>query len=123
MRSANISGNIVLEHSLGDGYSPSAFLLTGPGGHADVVRCMYHSSSDQALYTGSEDGVLAGWSLASLGHGESAGEGEGEAEGDQEGGMEVDGQEHEDEETRRRRERAERKSKKEKRREKRHAPY
>lgn len=27
---------------------------------------MYHSAADEALYTGSEDGVLCGWSLASL---------------------------------------------------------
>jgi len=27
---------------------------------------MYHVTRDEALYTGSEDGVLAGWSLASL---------------------------------------------------------
>lgn len=79
---------------------------------------MYHSSTDQALYTGSEDGVLAAWNLAAL-----AQESAEEAEVEREGGMEVDGEEHEDEEARRRRERAERKSKKEKRREKRHAPY
>lgn len=27
---------------------------------------MYHAARDEALYTGSEDGVLCGWSLASL---------------------------------------------------------
>ncbi|TXT13717.1 hypothetical protein VHUM_01084 [Vanrija humicola] len=50
-------------------YHPSAFFVTGPGGargHKDVVRCMYHAVRDEALYTGSEDGVLAGWSLAGL---------------------------------------------------------
>jgi hypothetical protein len=30
------------------------------------VRAAYHAARDEALYTGSEDGVLAGWSLASL---------------------------------------------------------
>ncbi|KAL1411160.1 hypothetical protein Q8F55_002110 [Vanrija albida] len=68
-------GNIVLQHasafSTRDNrpYHPSAYLLTGPGaarGHKDVVRAMFHAVRDEALYTGSEDGVLAGWSLASL---------------------------------------------------------
>lgn len=105
----------MLENSAGDGvYTPSALLVPGTGGHADVVRCMYHATADQALYTGSEDGVLAGWSLASLALNTGADEHE------DDGGMEVDGEEEERE---RGRERDERRSKKEKRREKRHAPY
>jgi hypothetical protein len=31
-----------------------------------VVRALYHDLSNEAIYTGSEDGVLSGWSLASL---------------------------------------------------------
>lgn len=63
------SGNIVLEHcAKPPTYAPSAFLVTGPQarGHKDVVRCMTHVRADEVLYTGSEDGVLAGWSLAAL---------------------------------------------------------
>lgn len=119
-------GAIVLEHSSGtEGYSPSAYLLPGTGGHADVVRCMYHAVEDQALYTGSEDGVLAGWALSGLklamgvdGEGEENEENE---DGGADSGMEVDGEEEERE--RRKRERRDKKEKKEKRREKRHAPY
>lgn len=48
-------------------YAPSAFLLSGPKGHKDVVRALYHDVGNEAIYTGSEDGVLAGWSLPSLG--------------------------------------------------------
>lgn len=67
-------GDVVLLHQSASSsskpeYQPSAFLLSGPGpsrGHKDVVRCLYHSVRDEALYTGSEDGVLSGWSLASL---------------------------------------------------------
>lgn len=67
-RVADSSGNIVLQHTDKDALVPSAFLVTGPGarGHKSAVRAMYHAARDEALYTGSEDGVLAGWSLASL---------------------------------------------------------
>lgn len=68
---ADSSGDIVLLHDSvkkDAGYVPSAYFVSGPGGrgHKDVVRCMYHAARDEALYTGSEDGVLAGWSLASI---------------------------------------------------------
>lgn len=59
----------MLQHTTKAGiYEPSAYFVSGPGerGHKDVVRCMFHAIRDEALYTGSEDGVLAGWSLASL---------------------------------------------------------
>lgn len=64
-----LSGDIVLLHGSDDTYSPSAYFLTHPTpsiGHKDVVRAIYHDTQNQALYTGSEDGVISGWSLASL---------------------------------------------------------
>ncbi|BEI82009.1 hypothetical protein CcaverHIS002_0211690 [Cutaneotrichosporon cavernicola] len=103
-------GAVVLEYNAGDGYGPSAFLLPGGGAHADVVRCMYHAPADQALYTGSEDGVLAGWGIGDVALRTGA-DGEGE-----EAEMEVDGGERRDT-------REERRSKKEKRQKKRPAPY
>lgn len=63
------SGDMVLLHGSAEAYSPSAYFLTHPTpniGHKDVIRAMYHDIPNQALYTGSEDGVLSGWSLASL---------------------------------------------------------
>lgn len=65
---ADSSGNIVLQHHARDAYTPSAFLVSGPDarGHKSSVRAMSHAARDEALYTGSEDGVLAGWSIASL---------------------------------------------------------
>jgi len=62
-------GDIVLMHGSTDTYNPSAYFLTHPNpsvGHKDVVRALYHDVQNQALYTGSEDGVISGWSLASL---------------------------------------------------------
>ncbi|KIR64029.1 hypothetical protein I314_02812 [Cryptococcus bacillisporus CA1873] len=64
-------GDMILQHHSAStsSYQPSAFFLSGPGtnrGHKDVVRAMYHDLANEALYTGSEDGVLAGFSLASL---------------------------------------------------------
>jgi hypothetical protein len=62
-------GDIVLMHGAGDNYNPSAYFLTHPTpsvGHKDVVRALYHDTANQAIYTGSEDGVISGWSLASL---------------------------------------------------------
>lgn len=63
------SGDIVLLHGKDEWYQPSGYFLTHPtptAGHKDVVRAMHHDITNQALYTGSEDGVLSGWSLASL---------------------------------------------------------
>jgi hypothetical protein len=63
------SGEIVLTHrSAKDSFEPSAFFTSGPGarGHKDVVRALHHDIANEAIYTGSEDGVLSGWSLASL---------------------------------------------------------
>ena len=63
------SGDIVLLHGKDEKYQPSGYFLTHPTpatGHKDVVRAMHHDTTNQALYTGSEDGVLTGWSLASL---------------------------------------------------------
>ncbi|ORX39317.1 WD40-repeat-containing domain protein [Kockovaella imperatae] len=63
-------GDIVLLHGSGSSssFAPSAYFLSGPKsrGHKDVVRCIYHDVENEALYSGSEDGVLSGWSLASL---------------------------------------------------------
>jgi hypothetical protein len=62
-------GDIVLMHGSADTYNPSAYFLTHPNpsvGHKDVVRALYHDVQNQAIYTGSEDGVISGWSLASL---------------------------------------------------------
>lgn len=62
-------GDIVLMHGSADGYNPSAYFLTHPNptvGHKDVIRALYHDIQNQAIYTGSEDGVISGWSLASL---------------------------------------------------------
>lgn len=58
----------MLLHQSAKSFDPSAFFLSGPEtrGHKDVVRALYHDATNQALYTGSEDGVLSGWSLASL---------------------------------------------------------
>ncbi|BEI81052.1 hypothetical protein CcaverHIS002_0202120 [Cutaneotrichosporon cavernicola] len=58
-------GDIVLLHS---GSTPTAFLMSGPEGrgHKGPVRAMHYATFDEALYTGSEDGVLAGWNLASI---------------------------------------------------------
>jgi hypothetical protein len=56
-------------HGSADSYKPSAYFLTHPtptAGHKDVVRAIYHDQANQALYTGSEDGVVSGWSIASL---------------------------------------------------------
>jgi hypothetical protein len=62
------SGDIVLLHnSSNDVYDPSAYFLshrTPDRGHKDVVRTLYHDLLNEAIYTGSEDGVLAGWSLS-----------------------------------------------------------
>lgn len=107
---ADNSGAVVLEYSAGEEYEPSAFLLPGSGGHTDVVRCMYHAPADQALYTGSEDGVLAGWGIGDVRLRTGA---DGEMD---EAGMEVD-------DTERRDPREQRRSKKDKRQAKRHAPY
>ncbi|TYJ57655.1 hypothetical protein B9479_001508 [Cryptococcus floricola] len=64
-------GDIILQHhsSSASSYLPSAYFITGPApnrGHKDVVRALFHDLPNEALYTGSEDGVLAGFSLASL---------------------------------------------------------
>lgn len=62
-------GDIVLVHQSTKDFQPSGYFLSGPGpsrGHKDVVRALYHDVSREAIYTGSEDGVLSGWSLASL---------------------------------------------------------
>ncbi|WVQ63752.1 uncharacterized protein L199_001905 [Kwoniella botswanensis] len=63
-------GDIILQHhSTSTDYSPSAYLLSGPSksrGHKDVVRALYHDLSNEAIYTGSEDGVISGWNLNSL---------------------------------------------------------
>ncbi|GMK56377.1 hypothetical protein CspeluHIS016_0302170 [Cutaneotrichosporon spelunceum] len=58
-------GDIVLLHSAS---TPTAYLMSGPDarGHKGPVHAVHHAARDEALYTGSEDGVLAGWSLASL---------------------------------------------------------
>ena len=63
------SGDIVLLHQTPQTFAPSAYFLTGPEtrGHKDVVRALHHDTQNQAIYTGSEDGVLSGWSLASMG--------------------------------------------------------
>lgn len=56
-------------HQSSKAFEPSAYFLSGPGparGHKDVVRALYHDIANEAIYTGSEDGVLSGWSLASL---------------------------------------------------------
>lgn len=69
IRQLTRSGNIVLEHcATPPTYKPSAFFVSGPAarGHKDVVRSMTHVRGDEVLYTGSEDGVLAGWSLAAI---------------------------------------------------------
>lgn len=83
------SGDVVLMHhrtikgSSGGQYHASAFLRSPADGHKDVVRCMYHDvkvgcqpsllgrpfakkpllRQSQALYTGSEDSILSGWSI------------------------------------------------------------
>jgi hypothetical protein len=63
-------GDIVLLHnSSGGNYDPSAYFLshlTPDKGHKDVIRALYHDKANEAIYTGSEDGVLAGWSLSDL---------------------------------------------------------
>jgi hypothetical protein len=51
-------------------YTPSGYFLTPPTsarGHKDVIRAIYHDEANAAIYTGSEDGVLSGWSLNGLG--------------------------------------------------------
>ncbi|RSH95031.1 hypothetical protein EHS25_000117 [Saitozyma podzolica] len=62
------AGDIILQHHSHTGFHPSAFFLSDPTarGHKDVIRSLYHDRTNLALYTGSEDGVLSGWSLASL---------------------------------------------------------
>lgn len=68
-------GDMVVQHYSGSAapaYKPSAFLLSGPDtatqkrGHKDVIRSLYHDVRNEAIYTGSEDGALAGWSLAGM---------------------------------------------------------
>lgn len=58
----------MLLHQSTKDFQPSAYLLSGPAhrGHKDVVRSLYHDITSEAIYTGSEDGILSGWSLASL---------------------------------------------------------
>ncbi|KAK4685741.1 WD repeat-containing protein 89, partial [Tremellales sp. Uapishka_1] len=64
-------GDIILQYqssSTGE-YQPSGYFVSGPGpsrGHKDVVRSIYHDVQNEAVYTGSEDGVLSGWSLSAL---------------------------------------------------------
>lgn len=68
-KKADDRGDIVLMHGSADTYNPSAYFLTHPNpsvGHKDVIRALYHDLENQAIYTGSEDGVISGWSLASL---------------------------------------------------------
>ncbi|WWD21279.1 hypothetical protein CI109_105763 [Kwoniella shandongensis] len=66
-------GDMIIQHhssSFPSTYSPSSYFLTNPipnRGHKDVIRALYHDLSNEAIYTGSEDGVLSGWSLATLG--------------------------------------------------------
>ncbi|WWC91060.1 uncharacterized protein L201_006001 [Kwoniella dendrophila CBS 6074] len=63
-------GDIIIQHHSGlDSYSPSSYFLSGPSksrGHKDVIRSIYHDVTNEALYTGSEDGILSGWNLNSL---------------------------------------------------------
>ncbi|CAK9782885.1 hypothetical protein CC85DRAFT_115293 [Cutaneotrichosporon oleaginosum] len=60
-------GNVVLYGGWQQS-APIAFLMSGheARGHKSAVRAMHYAAHDRALYTGSEDGVLAGWNLASL---------------------------------------------------------
>lgn len=71
------SGDIVLQYNAPStrrsqptegSYEPTAYLLSPPNGqgHRDVIRAILHDTRNEAIYTGSEDGVLAGWSLASM---------------------------------------------------------
>lgn len=67
---SNEGDMIVQHHSTSTpSYQPSAFFLSGPDekrGHKDVIRSLFHDIRSEAIYTGSEDGVLAGWSLAGM---------------------------------------------------------
>ncbi|WVW79522.1 hypothetical protein I302_101491 [Kwoniella bestiolae CBS 10118] len=94
-------GDIILQHhTTSTSYSPSAYLLSGPSttrGHKDVVRAMYHDLSNEALYTGSEDGVISGWSLASMPDKLVVGDDELDISGDED--QDMDDDEDEDEES------------------------
>lgn len=67
-------GDMVVQHHSSSTplYQSSAFFLSGPDGesgkrgHRDVVRSLFHNVRSEAIYTGSEDGVLAGWSLSGM---------------------------------------------------------
>ena len=59
-------GDIVLLHQGTAQYQPSAYLLSSSSGHKDVIRAIHHDISNEAIYTGSEDGVLCGWSIAGM---------------------------------------------------------
>lgn len=67
----SVSEQVLSEGQGGGSYEPSAYLLSEPGerGHKDVIRALLHDVRNEAIYTGSEDGVLSGWSLASMSNG------------------------------------------------------
>jgi hypothetical protein len=75
--SASNAGDIVLQYNSPStrknqeaegAYEPAAYLLSPPSGqgHRDVIRAILHDTRNEAIYTGSEDGILAGWSLAGM---------------------------------------------------------
>ncbi|KAK8844067.1 hypothetical protein IAR55_006861 [Kwoniella newhampshirensis] len=64
-------GDMIIQHysPTSKSYTPSSYFLTNPNpsrGHKDVIRAIHHDLTNEAIYTGSEDGVLSGWSLSSL---------------------------------------------------------
>ncbi|GMK59026.1 hypothetical protein CspeluHIS016_0700410 [Cutaneotrichosporon spelunceum] len=112
-------GAVVLEYNAGKGYEATAVLR---GAHEDVVRCLYHAPVDGALYTGSEDGVLAGWAIGGLAL-QTGADGERDERGERESQQNEHKQEAAEMDVDTARDTRERQSRKEKRQRKRHAPY
>ncbi|WWC63868.1 uncharacterized protein I303_106473 [Kwoniella dejecticola CBS 10117] len=98
-------GDIILQHhvlstSTATDYAPSAYFLSGPSkarGHKDVIRALYHDLNSEAIYTGSEDGVVSGWNLASLPDKLIVGDDEIDMSGDEDEDMDQDDQSEESE--------------------------
>ncbi|EIW67072.1 hypothetical protein TREMEDRAFT_34158 [Tremella mesenterica DSM 1558] len=58
---------IILHQPPKSTYKPSAFLRPlNQTHHQDVIRAIYHDPSSQAIYTGSEDGVVCAWAMGTF---------------------------------------------------------
>ncbi|WWC72946.1 uncharacterized protein I206_106910 [Kwoniella pini CBS 10737] len=94
-------GDLILQHHTNStNYQPSSFFLSGPSksrGHKDVIRSIYHDLNNEAIYTGSEDGIISGWSLNSLSDKLIIGDDEFDLSGDEDENMDDDQSDEESE--------------------------